>query len=105
MKDFEKLLTYNSYKIKSNLLNDPSYDDPNEGIAVRSNDYGTTDYKIVDKNLILEESSLIYCGPIFRKNDESGVFMPFKKNNNSKKKETCRMGYPNVFNFDAFYFK
>ena len=101
MKDFKNLLTYNRYKMKSDLEDDPSVDNPNGGIAVRTGNSGTVDYKIIDKNLILEESSLIYSGPIYRENDTSGAFMPYKVNDD----ETCRMGYPEVFDFEAFYFE
>ena len=95
---FQDLLTYNKYKMDdSKVINDPSVNDPFNGIASRGYDYGTVDYKIIDKDLIKSGNIYAYSGPIYGKNPN---FPPFNKNDITTDLKDYMEGIPEKFEFE-----
>ena len=98
IQSFQDLLTYNKYKMNdSKVEDDPSVDDPNNGIAIRSEEYGTIDFKIIDKNLINNGNIYAYSGPIYGDNPN---FKPFNKNDIKSDLKNYMEGIPEEFNFE-----
>ena len=105
LNDFENLIKYNGYKkINNKIKDDPSYDDPSNGIAARDSDFGAIDYKIVNKKLMKENKVKIYSGLIFGGENEN--FLPFKKDEieNEDLKNNHMKRIPDVFNFTSFIY-
>ena len=98
IQSFQDLLTYNKYKMNdSKVEDDPSVDDPYNGIASRSEEYGTIDFKIIDKNLINNGNIYAYSGPIYGDNPN---FKPFNKNDIKSDLKNYMEGIPEEFNFE-----
>ena len=98
IQSFQDLLTYNKYKMNdSKIEDDPSVDDPYNGIASRSEEYGTIDFKIIDKNLINNGNIYAYSGPIYGDNPN---FKPFNKNDIKSDLKNYMEGIPEEFNFE-----
>ena len=98
IQSFQDLLTYNKYKMNdSKVEDDPSVDDPYNGIASRSEEYGTIDFKIIDKNLINNGNIYAYSGPIYGDNPN---FKPFNKNDIKSDLKNYMEGIPEDFNFE-----
>ena len=98
IQSFQDLLTYNKYKMNdSKVEDDPSVDDPYNGIASRSEEYGTIDFKIIDNNLINNGNIYAYSGPIYGDNPN---FNSFNKNDIKSNKKNYMEGIPEEFNFE-----
>ena len=98
IQSFQDLLTYNKYRMNdSKVEDDPSVDDPYNGIASRSEEYGTIDFKIIDKNLINNGNIYAYSGPIYGDNPN---FKPFNKNDIKSDLKNYMEGIPEEFNFE-----
>ena len=98
IQSFQDLLTYNKYKMNdSKVEDDPSVDDPYNGIASRSEEYGTIDFKIIDKNLINNGNIYAYSGPIYGDNPN---FKPFNKNDITTDLKNYMEGIPEKFDFE-----
>ena len=80
----------------SKVIDDPSIDDSFSGIAVRSEEFGTVDFKIIDKNLINNTSIFTYSGPIYGDNPN---YKPFKKKEVQSELKDYLEGIPDEFNF------
>jgi len=107
--DFRHVLEYNSYKqINPNITFDPSYNDPNEGIAGRSdledisNFNGGTDYKLVNSELVSQMNAFIKAGPT---TDNNPNLTPYDFSKIPSDLADYHHGIPEVLNFSAFYFK
>ena len=103
LKDFKNLLMYNGYKTKQNdFIDDPSYDDPSNGLASREGDSnGAIDFKIVDKTMMKEDKLWVYSGPVYETNKH---FEPYDVSKATQRVQDHSLGMPRVWKFKPFIF-
>ena len=94
---------YNGYKTKQNdFIDDPSYDDPSNGLASREGDSnGAIDFKIVDKTMMKEDKIWVYSGPVYETNKH---FEPYDISKAAQRVQDHSLGMPRVWKFKPFIF-
>ncbi len=108
--DFVHLIQYNGFHKKNPVLpDDPSYENPDDGISARSdlyNDFssfsGGIDFKVVNKDLVDRLTVYAYGGPTYDKNPELTPF-DFTKMTKTYYDE-YHHGIPKVWKFSPFEF-